>query len=194
MDKLQFLVLMIIIMCSADVTRQPNTLQSHILGSLRHYIGKRSTAVCALQPASPLRGLACHIGSHSVTCHPAELTFPPTHKHSLSYRSGGQQHSFIRSFLLHAHMYMPWIIKQRSTRRRAPAVQMSLHCDVTLTHLHCDLLTCCHSPLPLSVCLSVRLSSLQPVSSTIRYDTRCYFNVRSKADISQLNLPHGTDN
>ena len=31
-------------------------------------------------------------------------------------------------------------------------------------------------------------------SDTIRYDTRCYFNVRSKADISQLNLPHGTDN
>jgi len=30
--------------------------------------------------------------------------------------------------------------------------------------------------------------------STIRYDMRCYFNVRSKADISQLNLPHGTDN
>ena len=28
----------------------------------------------------------------------------------------------------------------------------------------------------------------------LRYDTRCYFNMRSKADISQLNLPHGTDN
>jgi len=28
----------------------------------------------------------------------------------------------------------------------------------------------------------------------IRYDTRCYFNMRSKADISQLNLPHGTEN
>jgi len=28
----------------------------------------------------------------------------------------------------------------------------------------------------------------------IRYDTRCYFNVRSKADMSQLNLPHGTNN
>jgi len=29
---------------------------------------------------------------------------------------------------------------------------------------------------------------------TIRYDTRCYFNVRSKADIGlcKLNLPHGT--
>jgi len=24
---------------------------------------------------------------------------------------------------------------------------------------------------------------------TIRYETRCYFNVRSKADMSQLNLP-----
>ena len=30
--------------------------------------------------------------------------------------------------------------------------------------------------------------------SQSRYETRCYFNVRSKADISQLNLPHGTDN
>ena len=29
---------------------------------------------------------------------------------------------------------------------------------------------------------------------TIRYETRCYFNVRSKADVSQLNLEHGTDN
>ena len=29
---------------------------------------------------------------------------------------------------------------------------------------------------------------------TIRYDTRSYFNVRSKSDMSQLNLPHGTNN
>jgi len=27
-------------------------------------------------------------------------------------------------------------------------------------------------------------------SSSIRYDARCYFNVRSKADMSRLNLPH----
>jgi len=27
----------------------------------------------------------------------------------------------------------------------------------------------------------------------VRYDTRCLFNVRSKANMSQLNLPHGTD-
>jgi len=32
------------------------------------------------------------------------------------------------------------------------------------------------------------------IYDTIRYDTRCYFNVRSKANMSQLNLPHGTDN
>ena len=40
----------------------------------------------------------------------------------------------------------------------------------------------------------VKLYSNQPAYHivTIRYDTRCYFNVRSKADISQLNLPHGT--
>jgi len=31
------------------------------------------------------------------------------------------------------------------------------------------------------------------VNYTIRYDTRCYFNVRSKADISRLNLPHEDD-
>ena len=28
----------------------------------------------------------------------------------------------------------------------------------------------------------------------IRYDTRCYFNVRLKADMSQRNLPHGNNN
>ena len=26
---------------------------------------------------SLLRELTCHMGSHSVTCHPAEVTFPP---------------------------------------------------------------------------------------------------------------------
>ena len=48
------------------------------------------------------------------------------------------------------------------------------------------------------VCSIIKTSDASEVwtkfSNTIRYDTRCYFNVRSKADISQLNLPHGTDN
>ena len=30
--------------------------------------------------------------------------------------------------------------------------------------------------------------------TSLLYNTRCYFNVRSKANMSQLNLPHGTDN
>jgi len=34
---------------------------------------------------------------------------------------------------------------------------------------------------------------LGPKYDTIRYDTRCYFNVRSKADMSRFNLPHGND-
>ena len=30
-----------------------------------------------MQQASQLRELTCHMGSHSVTCHLAEVTFPP---------------------------------------------------------------------------------------------------------------------
>jgi len=37
----------------------------------------------------------------------------------------------------------------------------------------------------------VGLNEFMKAVETIRYDTRCYFNVRSKADTSQLNLPHG---
>jgi len=33
-----------------------------------------------------------------------------------------------------------------------------------------------------------------PLTDGGRYDTRCYFNVRSKADMSQLNRPHGNNN
>ena len=31
-------------------------------------------------------------------------------------------------------------------------------------------------------------------NTPIQYDARCYFNMSSKADISQLNLPHRTRN
>ena len=34
------------------------------------------------------------------------------------------------------------------------------------------------------------VASFTPQHAAVRYGTRCYFNVRSKADISQLNLPH----
>ena len=41
--------------------------------------------------------------------------------------------------------------------------------------------------------ISIRSQLLPTRRGEIRYDTRCYFNVRSKADMSQLNLPHGTE-
>ena len=44
---------------------------------------------------------------------------------------------------------------------------------------------------PLSFCFLLYLFQKE---NTIRYDTRCCFNVRSKADMSRLNLPHGDDN
>ena len=83
-------------------------------------------------------------------------------------------------------------------------VDMTIHCGVTaflsadtsrdLVNLTFDLLTLnsCHTWRVTCPTLPPSLKTLQLF--TIRYDTRCYFNVRSKADISQLNLPHGTDN
>jgi len=38
------------------------------------------------------------------------------------------------------------------------------------------------------------MSSLLWICAADAVDTRCYFNVRSKADMSRLNLPHGDDN
>ena len=52
-------------------------------------------------------------------------------------------------------------------------------------------------PLPRAVSASAlcfRASSDRVSVVVLRYDTRRHFNVRSKADASQLNLPHGTDN
>jgi len=37
---------------------------------------RKRIAVCATSTA-PLQELRCHMGSHSVTCHPAEVTFRP---------------------------------------------------------------------------------------------------------------------
>ena len=67
------------------------------------------------------------------------------------------------------------------------------------------LLPCYFTRLPVRCVKLVRSVDVRPSYSAsvfrrllktflLRYDMRCYFNVRSKADISQLNLPHGTDN
>jgi len=39
----------------------------------------------------------------------------------------------------------------------------------------------------------VRQGNLR-LGEDLRYDTICYFNVRSKADMSQFNLSHGNNN
>jgi len=47
-------------------------------GQLQNYPITTSKYTVRSQPASPLREFTCHIGSHSVTCHPTEVTFPPS--------------------------------------------------------------------------------------------------------------------
>ena len=55
---------------------------------------------------------------------------------------------------------------------------------------------------PRTFCVRANVTTKLPASTdhglvdytTIRYDAICYFNVRSKADMSQLNLPHGNYN
>jgi len=41
------------------------------------YISILYFAFSSMQQASPLRELTCHMGSHSVTCHQTQVTFPP---------------------------------------------------------------------------------------------------------------------
>jgi len=47
------------------------------LFTAQHVVGK-GNAIAVREIISPLREITCHIvGSHSVTCHPAAVTFPP---------------------------------------------------------------------------------------------------------------------
>ena len=71
--------------------------------------------------------------------------------------------------------------RRLQSSRQTPSITPSLPSSL----FHCRLKTFPTNPNP---------SHRSLFSASSRYDTRCYFNVRSKADISQLNLPHGTDN
>ena len=42
-----------------------------------HLAMRSNKCIAVCKVATPLRELTCHMGSHSVTCHPAEVTFPP---------------------------------------------------------------------------------------------------------------------
>ena len=52
-----------------------------------------------------------------------------------------------------------------------------------------------HENTDYQVCVNVLYASVDPqvMYRRPRYDAICYFNVRSKADMSQPNLPHGTN-
>jgi len=49
--------------------------QCHVDSRVSKQVSNKCIAVRNV--ATPLRELTCHMGSHSVTCHPAEVTFPP---------------------------------------------------------------------------------------------------------------------
>jgi len=40
-------------------------------------VSNSNKCIAVRKVATPLRELTCHMGSHSVTCHPAEVIFPP---------------------------------------------------------------------------------------------------------------------
>jgi len=80
-------------------------------------------------------------------------------------------------------------------------VQKLVHyCNWLLTETQCRIILVqhvCRPKLFKNICLSLVSGVPHFFFRTMpltRYDTRCYFNVRSKADISQLNLPRVRSN
>jgi len=71
----------IAISCKSRTIRQRHLhirRQECALRGRLYCVSKKSNKCIAVRKvATPLRELACHMRSHSVTCHPAEVTFPP---------------------------------------------------------------------------------------------------------------------
>jgi len=62
--------------CSPDICPRTWQRQKKCSSSkVNHWVSNKCIAVHKV--ATPLRELTCHMESHSVTCHPAEVTFPP---------------------------------------------------------------------------------------------------------------------
>ena len=81
----------------------------------------------------------------------------------------------------------------RMTNRRRLTWRYAWHKVVKPDRIRCLL---SHLPPPLC-CKHVaecRICTAAEFHNAIRYDTRCYFIVRSEADISQFGLSHGTNN
>ena len=64
----------------SSVSIQHSVMLTHRSGGVQNEleVSKGSNKCIAVRKvATPLRELTCHMGSHSATCHPAEVTFPP---------------------------------------------------------------------------------------------------------------------
>ena len=66
----------IIILCDAD-SRQSSSHHCTSAHETHRKLQVSKMCIAVRKVATPLRKLTCHMGSHSVTCHPAEVTFPP---------------------------------------------------------------------------------------------------------------------
>jgi len=82
-----------------------------------------------------------------------------------------------------------WPLLKSAPEQKLCSRRRTARCAVSFSR---NLLNCCttSSHTDYRVLLSGKPSF---EDDTIRYDTRCYFNAHSKADMSQLNLPHGNN-
>jgi len=138
--------------------------------------------------ATPLRELTCHMGSHSVTCHPAGT------------RLKRPRRTHVECSQLNTYK---WCIQnkevtettstssaRRLLRGRSRSADSGHATTARRNELHCMAGIMCWFWRP----NDVERRHCMHAATTTRYDTRCYFNVRSKADMNRLNLPHGDDN
>ena len=57
-----------------------NTVREKVFGGINgamRLTKGNNKCIAVRKVATPLRELTCHMGSHSVTCHPTEVIFPP---------------------------------------------------------------------------------------------------------------------
>ena len=148
------------------------------------------------------------MGSHSITCHPAKVTFPQRVVKRvyvcvcMLLSSLAQFREVPPGAALALRVRLGVAVRRRGGRVRAPAgpllrLRAAAGRRQRVQHAHRQLrhrFVAHRRRILRHLHLRLRYDSDELPSANALYDTRCYFNVRSKADVSQLNLPHGTDN
>jgi len=83
------------------------------------------------------------------------------------------------------------IYNSRKTYRTFNYPKLLHHLGIICEHVYKQLCTFIFTFTLDTACCEKHTSNCYfPHTPALRYDTRCYFNVRSKADMSQLNLLH----